>query len=297
MSYQFLEKYRDERVDKILREGSKSFRSGQNNYIKGLGETEKRKIKELIVEHIKLDKLETDSPEVFVETEMHSAAGHLDNLLSHLEGDIFPLLSKTDGKAPFTVLRNVLCYCDCIARLQYGRKGSSGDLDQLFDHFGPYEYIQKRYRRYKKYLVQVYRHELVHTVRPWSKVMFVKDNNNLSLSYVRWSVTGQLNTETQSSSNDFQKLKKLLAIEGNRKNLVHLGVDRHESESPVIIINTYCFLFDLVNYIEELKKKPGENDQLKENFMKNLIEIIVESSFRLLRHNVPTLDLDDNKSV
>jgi hypothetical protein len=62
-------------------------------------------------------------------------------------------------------------------------------------------------------------------------------------------------------------------------------------------INTYCFLFDLVNYIEELKKQLENDQDLMSQFMKNLIEIEVESNFRLLRGNIPTLDLDSNKTV
>lgn len=295
MSYQFLEKYRDELVDKILKEGSKSFSDGQNNFLKRLSETEKRKIKELIVEHIKLDKLETDKPEVFVETEMHSAARHLDNLLSQLEGDIFPLLSKTDGKAPFTVLRNVLCYCDYVAQLQFGKIGTSGSLEQLFDNFGTYEYIQRRYREYKKYLIQLYRHDLVHTIRPWSKIMFVKHNNQISLNYVGWHIRAHLNRNAETMRDNFSELKKLLSQESKRKNLVHLQIDKNISFSP--IINVYCFLFDLVNYTDGLKKKLDTDHQVMEDFMKNLIEIIIEGSFRLLRQDVLTLDLDNNKSV
>jgi hypothetical protein len=295
MSYQSLEKYRDELIDNILDGKWNGFSSGQNNYIKGLSETEKRRIKELITKHTRLDKLETDNPEVFIETKMHSATGYLDDLLSHLEGDIFPLLSKTKGKAPFTVLRNILCYCDCIARLQYGKKGSSGDLEQLFENFGPYEYIQKRYREYKKYLIQLYRHDLVHTVRPWSKVMFIKASNQVSLDLVGWHIRAHLNNDTEKSSDNFSELKKLLAQESKRKNLVHLRVDRNGSHSP--IINIYCFLFDLVNYTEELKTRLIGDRQIMENFMKNLIEIIVEGNFRLLKQDIPTLDLDNNKSV
>lgn len=292
MSYQSLEQYRNGLVDKILKEG---LGKRQNNYIKKLKEPVKRRIKEIIIKHVKLNKLKTDNPEIFVETKMHSVSGHLDDLLSHLERDIFPLLSKTKGKAPFAVLRNVLCYCDYIARLQYGKKGTSGDLEQLFENFGPYEYIQKRYREYKKYLIQLYRHDLVHLVRPWSKVMFVKANNQTSVDFVGWHIRVHLNKDTKKNSTNFTKLKKLLAQESKRKNLVHLRVDRKASLSP--IINVYCFLFDLVNYIEELKKKLSSNHKLTEKFMKNLIEIIVESSFRLLKQDIPLLELDKNKSV
>lgn len=295
MSYKLLEEYREQLVDQILNGRWNGFSNGQNNYIKNLGESEKRTLKNLIVQSIQLNNLDTDQPKVFVETKFHSAIDHLNDLLSHLEADIFPLLSKTAVKAPFTVLRNILCYCDCVARLQYGKKGSSGDLEQLFENFGPYEYIQKRYKEYKKYLIQLYRHDLVHTVRPWSKIMFVKLNEGITLDVVGWFVTAQLNKDTEQSATDFNQLKNLLKEENKRKNLVHLRVDKTNSKSPVI--NTYCFLFDLVNYIEEFKKELANDCQVMENFMKNLIEIIVESRFRLLKQDIPTLDLDDNKSI
>jgi len=292
MSYQILENYRDDQINKILNNESGNFGDKQKDYINKLSETEKRTIKSLLIEHIKLDKLDTSEPEIYIETEMQSAVSHLDNLTSHLKDDIFPLLSRTSGGAPFTVLRNILCYCDCIARLQYGQKGHSGDLEKLFENFGPYDYIQKRYHEYKKYLIQLYRHDLVHTVRPWSKIMFININNQVYLNYIGWQIIAELNDTTNIVGTDFFGLKSLLAHESNRKGLIHLRLDKN-SRSP--IINVYCFLFDLVNYIDKLKNSLHTNSHDMEKFLKNLIDIIIESNCRLLRPDVPTLDLDNNK--
>lgn len=295
MSYQNLEKYRDELVNKVLIGEWDNFRNGHRAYVKNLSETEKRRIQQLISQCVRFENLDTDEPKVWVETSFHSADGHLNNILDQIEKDVFSLLANTDEKAPFTVLRNVLCFCDCVACLRYGKRGGGGDLEQLFDELGPYAYIRRRYCEYKKYLIQLYRHDLVHTIRPWSKMMFVKCNDVLTLGIVGWHITAQLNNKTQAHKADFNKLKNLLAVENNRKNLVHLRVDKKRNQSPVI--NTYCFLFDLVNYIEELKEQLKTDKETMEQFMKNLIEMIVESSFRLLKHDIPTLDLDNNKTV
>ena len=99
---------------------------------------------------------------------------YIDDLIQQIESDIFPLFFFTQGSAPLTILRNLFCFLDHTARLQYSNEPTS--LQQIFTvgSFGAYERIQKRYSQIYPFLIQMYRNELVHHIRPFPKMIKYK---------------------------------------------------------------------------------------------------------------------------
>ncbi len=155
-----LESFRNALIDKIIYKEKHSLKK-VNQFISQLSLKEKKQLEVLVKEHVKLDMdIKNDKISVWVETHYESASEHLESLIGQLREDIFPLF-QAKGNAPFTILRNTLTFCDYISRLRFGKKGSSGDMSELFNSFGSYEYIRERYAEYKSYLIQLYRHVII----------------------------------------------------------------------------------------------------------------------------------------
>ena len=292
-----IESYRDNLISRILYHQKHPLKK-VNTYTSSLSITEKKHLEIIAMDHIKLT-VEKSEVMICVETHFESAEEHLESLIGQLKDDIFPLF-RVKGNAPFTILRNTLSFCDYISRLHFGKKGSSGDLSRLFDSFGSYDYIKERYLEYKKYLIQLYRHEVIHTIRPWSKGMLLRKSGNLKFGNVGWNIKSKLPKEVEKKiskekdKDKFDKLYSLLKEENNRKNLFHLRLSK-KSNSPVI--NTYCFFFDLVDYLKNFIELVNSDADIERALLENLISVEVENYFNLLSTDTPIMDFDSNKII
>src|SRR5690554_503210 len=100
--------------------------------------------------------------------EYFSPQQYIQNLIDQLRGDIFPLLN---ANAIFTVARNTFCFIDHVSSLKLGPNYNGNQTDRIetilkeFAHFD--SYINSKYTKYAKYIVQVYRHDIVHNIRPF----------------------------------------------------------------------------------------------------------------------------------
>lgn len=288
-------KYRNDKVNRILVKNKHPLPKVKK-YISKISNTKIRQIETIAKNQVKL-LVEDNKLKIRVETHYESAEKHLEYIINQLSDDIYPLFATKD-KAPFTILRNTLCFCDYISRLRFKKKGSSGDLQTFFESFGSYEYIKIKYSEYKDYLIQLYRHEVVHTLRPWSKVMLLKRGGLIKYGNVGWNLKTRLPQKLEnglkSHKDTFSYLSSELRSEKNRKKLFHLRLSE-KSNSPVI--NIYCLFFDLVNYVSDYKSSIEEDIDQQVKLMKNLIEIEVENYFNLLFEGIQIMDFDNNKIV
>ena len=227
---------------------------------------------------------------------------HLHNLLNQLKDDVYPLLKVpevTPGGAPFSILRDIFCFIDYIALLRFGPVNDYGrglgNIERLFDDFGPDD-MKARYRKYKTYLVQIYRHDLVHLTSPRLKIMKVKKENEEKNEIIGFSIISDTINDNQQITktqilNNFEQGSSLMRSSKFRENtFFHLRLYNN-----IPTINTISTLFDLVNYIKDYQTALGKEEELNRKFAENFIAANINSSLKLL--NSPAIDLFENKRV
>lgn len=197
--------------------------------------------------------------------EYFSPQQYIQNLIDQLEGDIYPLL-KTH--ATFTVARNTFCFIDHVSSLKLGPNYNNNQTDRIeailkeFAGFNPY--INSKYNKYAQYVVQVYRHDIVHNIRPFPHQIRIVDKNGASnkTSWFILSQEGPQNLTFEQASSYFQNVN-------NRKNLCHL---RYYGDQ--VFVNNWCLFFDLVNFLHEYKKELDTDNSAQGNFVDNYKKIL-----------------------
>jgi len=205
-------------------------------------------------------------------------SGYIQNLIDHIRDDIYPLFFLTSGGAPFTILRNLFCYLDHTARLRFGNNQDS--LDKLFckGDFGAYKHIQKRYCQIHKDLIQLYRHELAHHIRPWPKIRKVKIEKSRERKLIGFHISWEVNKKMiQAKFEDFAEFAEFMRKEKNRKHLNHL---RSSKYYPQFIVNTFCFLSDIVDYLNRYAIILDNKEEERLNFCKNYLLIVALNLFK-----------------
>lgn len=214
---------------------------------------------------------------------------YIEDLIDQLRKDIFPLFS-TKGAAPFTVLRNTFCVVDHVSKLIYNSTSSQTKrMKKLLCKLSKFDsFINTKYRMYSSYIVQIYRHDLVHNVRPLPKIIkIIEKNNNKTSNVISWfAISSEIH---YTAPKDFDSLKNYIKNTKNRKNLGHLRYIGNQ-----IFINNYCMFFDLINFLEEYKDSLSKDKNLQETFAKNY-ENIVRSNLNKIENFV--LDKNKDKEV
>ncbi|MFH1255315.1 MAG: hypothetical protein V1667_02515 [bacterium] len=215
---------------------------------------------------------------------------HLQDLVNQLKNDIYPLFkvpSVTRG-APFTVLRNIFNYIDYIALLRFGAKKGNygngmGDVDRLLDDFGPDD-MKERYRLYKDYLIQIYRHDLVHLVSPRSKIMKILNSNKKEeIKIIGFCITSEtFNDKNGERKNkildDFEQGCSLMkSVEFRKNRFFNLRLN-----NGVPNINSISVFFDLINYIKDYQASLSKEENLNRIFAENFIASNLNSALKLV---------------
>jgi len=226
---------------------------------------------------------------------------HLQDLLNQLKSEIYSLLRVVESKAAFNLLRSTFCYLDYIALLRFGPKNNNnygkgaGNLEELLDDFGP-EDMKERYRKYKDYLVQIYRHDLVHLISPRLKVMKVKENGGERIETIGFKIIADTCNDKgkEKKANilqDFEQACSLMRSVQFRKNtFFHLRFDQN-----IPTINSLSMFFDTANYIKDYQSSLTKEVELNKRFAEHFIAINLSSALKLL--NRQTINLLENKQI
>ncbi|MBN1915879.1 hypothetical protein JW796_02690 [Candidatus Dojkabacteria bacterium] len=194
---------------------------------------------------------------------------YVSDLIDQLKGDIFPLLESQIGL--FTIARNIFCFTDHIASLMYIHTGKKQTerIKIVLNDFMPYDkYVNSKYKRYRSYLVQVYRHDLVHNVRPLPHIIdTIRKGATRKDRQESWFF--QSNYLKHDAPKSLEELSEYFKIAKNRKGYCHLRYHRNE-----ILVNNFCLFFDLINYLQDLKEKLRTDSNLQEIFANNYQKIV-----------------------
>jgi len=196
---------------------------------------------------------------------------YIQDLIDQLKSDIFPLF-KNKGFAPFTIARNIFCFIDHISALRYGIKKKKGEqtkrIRKLISEFAKFDsYTNSKYKRYADYIVQIYRHDLVHNVRPLPHEIQIIEKNGRKSSGICWFfISSELK---HNAPKNFDRLAEYFTKVSNRKNLCHLRYIGNQ-----IVINNYCLFFDLINFLKVYKDLLKDDEKLQKDFIENYKKII-----------------------
>jgi hypothetical protein len=215
---------------------------------------------------------------------------YINSLVDQIEEDVYPLLFFTKGHAPFTVLRNLFCFLEHTARLRYGN--DDGKLYQLFtrnnpkskrkfndEQFGTYEHIQKRYFDVHQFLIQMYRNELIHHIRPFPKYIpfEVRNSKNIvitaGIQEIGFFISSNINSKLLNKDiSSFNEVYEFMKVKNNRTDFTHLRSvqDLETKEYKCFVFNVLCFMVDIVHYLKNyadlLDKKYEKQVEFIDNF-------------------------------
>jgi hypothetical protein len=201
-----------------------------------------------------------------------SPTEYIQDLIGQLKKDIYPLF-KVKGSAPFTVARNTFCFIDHISALRYGRNGNQTTrIKKLISEFAGFDsYINSKYKRYADYIVQVYRHDLVHNIRPFPHKFQIIDKVGNKSDGISWFFVSSYMKDTAPKPRTFNKLADYFKNVRNRSGLCHLRYRGND-----IVINNYCLFFDLVNFLKDYKELLKNDTELQKEFINNYKKIARE---------------------
>lgn len=192
--------------------------------------------------------------------EYFSPQQYIQNLIDQLKGDIFPLLKNS---SIFTVARNTFCFIDHVSSIKLGPNYGNNQterIEAILQEFAIFDsYINSKYQRYAKYIIQVYRHDIVHNIRPFPHQITIVDKNGRS-NKTSWFVLSQEGPQDLS----FQEASQYFNNAKNRKNLCHL---RYSGDQ--VFVNNWCLFFDLVNYLKDYKQELETDSIVRDNFVNN----------------------------
>lgn len=214
---------------------------------------------------------------------------YIDDLIQQIGNDIFPLFFFTQGSAPFTVLRNLFCFLDHVARLRYGNEPDSLKKVLISGSFGVYKQIRKRYKQICPFLIQMYRHELVHHIRPFPKYikyMIQRGNGDIresGLQEIGFHISSDINKKLENKpAQTFEGICKFLKTESNRSNFCHLRSKRGKTGIyKSFVFNTLCFMGDVVDYLNKYKERLRESRKEQIDFAYNYKNIYNNNMHKL----------------
>lgn len=220
--------------------------------------------------------------------EYFTSEEYIGNLIEQLKSDVFPLF-KVAGSAPFTISRNVFCFIDHISALLFGIQKKRGEqteriIKTIFEFAKFDTYINSKYKKYAEYIVQIYRHDLVHNVRPLPKIIKIieKKEQKLKKGITWFYISSEIHPRAPKS---FNSLKRYFNNTKNRKNLFHLRYIGNQ-----IYVNNYCLFFDLVNFLDGLEKCVENDNRLATKIALNYKKIVKNNL-----NKIENFILDKNK--
>jgi hypothetical protein len=201
---------------------------------------------------------------------------YVENLVEQMKADIFPLLASKRGA--FTVPRNCFCFIDHISSLQLldkYPKDQTKRIEEILGSFMPYDtYINSKYQRYSAYIVQVYRHDLVHNIRPFPhSIKVIELGTKKEVQRVAWFILSDL--VKSDAPRSFDSLSDYFRQARNRKGYGHLRYHGNQ-----VHINNFCLFFDLVNYLVDLAELLKTDFNLQKTVAENY-QSISEKHFEI----------------
>jgi len=203
-----------------------------------------------------------------------SPAEYIQDLINQLRKDIYPLF-KVRGHALFTIARNTFCFIDHVSLLRYGANGNQTErIKKLIGEFAKYDsdkklYINSKYKRYADYIVKIYRHDLVHNVRPFPHKFQIIDKTSNKSDGISWFYIASYIKDNTPKPRTFNKLAEYLKNIRNRSGLCHLRYRGND-----IVINNYCLFFDFVNFLRDYKNLLSTDKNLQEEFAENYEKLV-----------------------
>lgn len=217
---------------------------------------------------------------------------YVQDLINQMKKDIYPLFN-VKGNAPFTISRNIFCFIDHVSCLKYGYlKKTEGEqtirIKKMISEFASFDsYINNKYKIYAPYIVQIYRHDLVHNIRPFPhKIKIIKKGKSVKVDMESWFLISSDIGNDYPKPKTFNKLAEYFINTSNRKGLCHLRCSNNQ-----IVINNYCLFFDLINFLYEYKALLKNGDE-QDKFAKNYVSI-VDRGFNKIKDF--TLDKNEDK--
>ena len=210
---------------------------------------------------------------------------YLQNLIDQLESDIYPLFRQTTGGAPFTVIRNTFCFIDHVSQLLHKPSSPQNvNMKKVIAKLGSIDsYLNNHYKLYAPYLIQLYRHDLVHNIRPFPKSLIILDTNRNERAESWFFNATKVDGRTFSANLADMKKK---ATRNGRNHLRYIGNQ--------IYIDTFSVYFDTIIFIEEIISELASNPKLRARIVKNYYKIMQYSYSSLVDFK---LDIRDNKPV
>lgn len=203
---------------------------------------------------------------VSVGSEDFSPSEYIQNLLDQLKNDVFPLFNGTPF---FTIARNTFCFIDHVSALKFGITSDRGEqtarIKKLLGEFATFDpYINEKYKRYAGFITQVYRHDLVHNIRPFPhKIKVIDKNGNQSIQVSWFAVTHQTKKDLPKPAT-FESLSEYFSSTRNRSGLCHLRYCGNQ-----IVINNFCLFFDLISFMKEYKSILDTDPDQQKLFISN----------------------------
>lgn len=228
--------------------------------------------------------LEEQQELIVLPSETLTPVQYLESLVGQMKDDIYPLF-RTKGGAPFTVTRNTMCYIDHVSQLLYGIKGSQNSrLIKVINQLGSIDsYLNSNYSKYATYLIQIYRHDLVHNVRPFPKKVLIKEDGILNERESWFFMI------TNCDGKDFETNQTYMSAKRSRKGRNHLRLADNQ-----VTIDTFSLFFDTVSYINSLIDALGTDRGLSKSITKNYYSILRKNYFKLEKFEI---DKSTNKQI
>lgn len=201
---------------------------------------------------------------VSVGTKYLAPSEYIRDIIDQLRNDIFPLFQ---GSPFFTIARNTFCFIDHISALKFGTTNQTTRIKALLGEFAKFDrYLNRKYQNYSSFIVQVYRHDLVHNIRPFPHKIQIIEEDGTKADGISWfHITQQ--TISMPNAQLFNQLAQNFENINFRKNLFHLRYSNNQ-----VIINNNCLFFDLVNFLNQyenmLEKDVNEQNKFVNNYKK-----------------------------
>lgn len=191
---------------------------------------------------------------------------YFQDLIDQLRDDIYPLF-LTVGGAPFTVTRNIFCYVDHLSQLVHGVGGSQNKrMKKVIKELGATDStLSTSYSRYADYLVQIYRHDLVHNVRPLPKLIKIEKNGVVKRE-VWFRTISPVKEDVQLG---FESNRTRMSDAVRRSSLKHLKV-----VNGTVTIDTFRLFFDVILLLDDYKNRVMSDEKLRNKIVSNYYRII-----------------------
>lgn len=246
------------------------------------------KIKKLTPPHTlpaKYDSYVKNQKLIVLPGQFYSPESYFEDLINQLRDDIYPLFRATTGGAPFTVTRNTLCFVDHTSQLLYGPRGNqTPKLKKVISQLGTVDdHLNDLYKKYASYLVQIYRHDLVHNIRPFPKQIMVKARAKTEIRETWFFM------RTICNGKSFEDNFKDMLKKKSRKGRAHLRLAGDQ-----VNIDTFSLFYDTVILLDQLKNKAKSDAKFKQKVTKNYYSIMQSHYYSIENFE---LDQTTNKHI